>query len=388
MLQPIAKTITLPLLFAVLTCCGALADAQETAATDQEPAQEKPKLKAFLDLRTQIRQKEQLIDFEFGSVPIGFPNLQLQAEKKIAKLEQELLQLRLQTKQSAVDAYLEDPNSNKLVNSQLLTIIKQSLSPTKEWHQFDPSTAAEIAHTVLANGVNTAEMKFLAFRADVALHNFARAEKLLNEIRQTNEVNPEIIQNFEQLQSKWNREFEIRREETANDNLPRIKLETSEGEFIIELFEDHAPQTVANFVSLVESQFFDGQIFHLVVPGKFAQAGCPDGNGRGGPGYQIYSEANLENARHHFSGTVCMSHPEGLEDAGDSKFFILHQPDVGLDGKYTVFGRVIQGMDVVNKLKECDKASLVPDDRESSSIKAATVIRKRDHAYIPTKVGG
>ncbi len=166
--------------------------------------------------------------------------------------------------------------------------------------------------------------------------------------------------------------------------MPRVKLETDAGEIVIELFEDQAPNTVANFISLVESGFYNGLSFYNVHPILTAATGCPFNNGTGGPGYEIKCECYDREIRQHFRGAVSMAH--NGRDTGGSRFFITKQRLPAYDGKFTVFGRVIQGMDVAYKLKAVDNTAVVQKDfKPASKIDRATVIRKRDHVYQPEK---
>ncbi len=121
-----------------------------------------------------------------------------------------------------------------------------------------------------------------------------------------------------------------------------IDMETAR--VVLELFEDHAPNTVANFVSLARKGFYDGLTFHRVVPGTLSQTGCPRGDGTGGPGYCIKCEV-LANPHRHEAGAVSMAHAG--HDTGGSQFFIVHTDQPHLDGHHTVFGRVVEGMDAI-----------------------------------------
>jgi peptidyl-prolyl cis-trans isomerase B (cyclophilin B) len=128
-------------------------------------------------------------------------------------------------------------------------------------------------------------------------------------------------------------------------------IETAKGDIVLELFEKDAPKTVANFVELINKGFYDGLTFHRVIPDFVVQGGCPKGNGTGGPGYTIKCETK-GNPRKHGTGALSMAHAG--KDTGGSQFFITHSPQPHLDGVHTVFGQVIEGMDVVNKIKPGD----------------------------------
>ena len=126
-------------------------------------------------------------------------------------------------------------------------------------------------------------------------------------------------------------------------------IETEKGKIVLELFEEDAPNTVANFVKLANDGFYNGIKFHRVIPNFVIQGGCPRGDGTGGPGYTIKCEIN---SRKHKTGTLSMAHAG--KDTGGSQFFITHSPQPHLDGVHTVFGQVTEGMDVVNSIKQGD----------------------------------
>ena len=123
-----------------------------------------------------------------------------------------------------------------------------------------------------------------------------------------------------------------------------------------ELYPDVAPNTVNNFISLVKKGFYDGLIFHRVIAGFMIQGGDPEGSGMGGPGYSIKGEFNyngVENNLKHSRGVLSMARAQHPDSAG-SQFFIMHADAPHLDGQYAAFGKVIEGMDVVNEIAECD----------------------------------
>ena len=120
---------------------------------------------------------------------------------------------------------------------------------------------------------------------------------------------------------------------------------------VIELFEKEAPGTVANFEKLINEGFYDGLTFHRVIPGFVAQGGCPYGNGMGGPGYTIKCET-AGNPHKHLRGALSMAHRG--KDTGGSQFFICFEPQPHLNGVHTVFGQVIEGMDMVDEIEQGD----------------------------------
>ena len=134
---------------------------------------------------------------------------------------------------------------------------------------------------------------------------------------------------------------------------PVVTFEMESGDIIkAELYPEIAPNTVKNFISLINHNFYDGLIFHRVIEGFMIQGGCPDGNGMGGPGYQIkgeFSQNGFDNSLKHTEGVLSMARSMMPNSAG-SQFFIMHKNSPHLDGQYAAFGKVIEGMDVVNKI--------------------------------------
>lgn len=121
-----------------------------------------------------------------------------------------------------------------------------------------------------------------------------------------------------------------------------------------ELYPTIAPNTVNNFISLVKKGYYDGLIFHRVINGFMIQGGCPDGNGMGGPGYTIkgeFSQNGVKNDLIHTEGVLSMARAMDPDSAG-SQFFIMHKKSPHLDGSYAAFGKVTEGMDIVNKIAE------------------------------------
>ena len=132
----------------------------------------------------------------------------------------------------------------------------------------------------------------------------------------------------------------------TKDNAAAIIEMAKGGRIVIEFYPKDAPNTVDNFVKLTNKGFYNGLTFHRVVPGFVAQGGDPSGNGTGGPGYQIKAEFN---SQPHKTGTLAMARSSEPDSAG-SQFYICLAPQPGLDGQYTVFGQVVEGMDLVNKI--------------------------------------
>ena len=139
--------------------------------------------------------------------------------------------------------------------------------------------------------------------------------------------------------------------------LPIVTFEFNNGDIVkAELYPETAPNTVKNFISLINNNYYDDKIFHRVIKGFMIQGGCPNGNGMGGPGYSIKGEFNgngFKNELKHDEGVLSMARSSHPDSAG-SQFFIMHKKAPHLDGQYAAFGKVIEGLDVVNKIAETE----------------------------------
>ena len=160
----------------------------------------------------------------------------------------------------------------------------------------------------------------------------------------------------------------------ANTN-PIITIEMENGGIIkVELFPQIAPNTVNNFISLVNKQYYNGLIFHRVIRGFMIQGGDPTGTGMGGPGYSIkgeFSQNGFKNDLKHTAGVISMARSMNPDSAG-SQFFIMHKDSPHLDGSYAAFGAVTEGMDVVNKIADT-RTDYSDRPMEEQRIKTVTV---------------
>lgn len=148
----------------------------------------------------------------------------------------------------------------------------------------------------------------------------------------------------------------------------------SGGKIEIELYENIAPNTVRNFISLVDKGFYDGLIFHRVIPGFMIQGGCPQGSGTGGPGYTIKGEFSMNgftNNMKHERGVVSMARAMNPDSAG-SQFFIMVAKSPHLDGQYAAFGRVISGMEEADRIVSVDR-DYMDKPNSQQKIKKASV---------------
>ena len=316
-------------------------------------------------------------------------------EEKRAEIQQQFKELIAKGEkleptliEAAKNAYAESPNSDKEIADLLAKLLFQNV----QRDNYEP--AAEIGKLLMENKCLDKRVPNLAGVAAFATNDFDAAEKYLtvaaengvykslskdDKLGQAGAICLQFAAKYKPL---WEKEKATRDIEASSDNLPRVLLKTNRGDIEIELFENQAPNTVANFISLVQKGFYNGLSFHRVLQGFMAQGGDPKGDGSGGPGYSIPCECYRPDYRHHFRGTLSMAHAG--RDTGGSQFFLTFVPTPHLDSLHTAFGRVVSGMDVLAKLQRRD-----PGDKESprpDKIIEAKVLRKRDHEYKPQKM--
>ncbi|MBR6471765.1 MAG: peptidylprolyl isomerase [Victivallales bacterium] len=178
--------------------------------------------------------------------------------------------------------------------------------------------------------------------------------------------------------------------EAPKEPNPVVRITTSVGDMLVELYEDECPNTVANFIELAEKEFYVGMNFHRVIPGFMAQGGCPNSKyennemgspGTGGPGYRFDDEFSPK-LKHTERGILSMAN-SGPKTNG-SQFFITFAPTSWLDGHHTVFGKVIEGLEVLDKIE----AVGTPEGNPKKTIVFnVEVVSKRDHEYHVKKLG-
>ncbi len=280
---------------------------------------------------------------------------------------------------AAVLAFKAEPNKDEKVAQVAPMAVAYHLE------QDDSDRALKTAQELLAAGHTGKQLHEMA---GTAAFNSDRIDLAEEHLKKAQEAGPlgergqKLLEGIGKEKQAWAAEQTIRAAESKADDLPRVKLQTTAGTMVIELYENQAPNTVANFIHLVEKGFYDGLVFHRVIGSFMAQGGDPTGTGRGGPEWAIACECYREDYRRHFRGTLSMAHAG--KDTGGSQFFLTFVPTPHLDGRHTAFGRVIEGLDVLPKIVRRDPGDTIAP----TQITKATVIRKRDHAYEPKKLPG
>jgi cyclophilin family peptidyl-prolyl cis-trans isomerase len=289
--------------------------------------------------------------------------------------------------QAAEAAFAVTGNKRPEIGKFLATHLKYDV----EHDDYEP--AVPIARALIDNGYDNARVYNYGGMAAFCTNDFDTAQKWLEEADKNSVLDvdgKQFLEHLAEYSELWDAEEKLREAEAKADDLPRVLMKTSKGDLVLELFENEAPNTVANFVSLVEKGFYNGVKFHRVLEHFMAQGGDPEGTGNGGPGYSIPDETDNPDYRKHFRGSLSMA-KTNQPDTGGSQFFLMFRPSgpaagYDLNGKHTVFGRVIDGMEVLSRIQRINPEDPKPGDKPDKIVEA-TVIRKRKHEYVPKKVG-
>ncbi|HEX6960542.1 MAG TPA: peptidylprolyl isomerase [Lacipirellula sp.] len=295
-----------------------------------------------------------------------------------------------QISDAGLAVYKADPQGHQDVNDTLLAIARFHITGGANGDGGDQyEKALKLIKGLIDAGAGEQWPKLYLWGALSAYNtnDFELAEQYFNKWNASGAADPDLPHNFVEMamQSQqnlpamkraWEKESQLRAAEAKADDLPRVKFTTTKGEIVLEMFENEAPQSVANFITLVKQGYYDGVPFHRVLPGFMAQGGDPTGTGTGGPGYTIQDEQRKPNARKHFRGSLSMANT-GQPNSGGSQFFLTFVPTSFLDGRHAVFGRVIEGMDVAASIRRRD-----PDaGGAADKIIKAEVLRDRGHGY-------
>ena len=331
--------------------------------TDSRFVQSQAELKKLIGELTALQAEYQQPNADKASIENKFNITRDKAREAALALEQ-----------SASAAVLANPE-----NTDACAVVRDVLQAAIQAD--DPKKALRLVNTLNDAGKANEDVLLNGATAAMITSELDLAEKFLKAAEEAG-MSPDKITSLQEAieaeRPKVATEMATRAAEEKADDLPQVKIETTKGTIVVELFENEAPNTVANFISLVENQFYNGTPFHRVIPQFMAQGGDPTGTGTSGPGYTIECECDLPNARKHFLGSLSMAHAG--KDTGGSQFFLTFRPTEHLDGRHTVFGRVIEGFDVLPKITRTEGPQARPTQ---DKIISAEILRKRDHAYEP-----
>lgn len=356
----------------------------ETKPSEAKPSAAKPATKEQAEFDKLLGQWKELIG-KLQDLQLEYKKVKPAERKAIRAKFAELLKqgdaLEPKLVAAAEAAYRAAPNTSQDVDDLLTSVITQD----EDNDYYEP--VLPIAKLLVEHKFANPRIYDAAGKAAYQLNDYDLADKDFKQAEKDGTLDAEgqrWLQELPDSKAKWAKEKALREKEDHADKaheLPRVELKTTKGPIVLELYENQAPNTVANFISLVEKGFYNGLSFHRVLPHFMAQGGDPKGDGSGGPGYTIACECYRPDHRDHFRGTLSMAHAG--KDTGGSQFFITFVRTPNLDGMHTAFGRVISGFDTLAKLQRRDPSQ--PDQPKPDKIIEATVLRKRDHNYEPVK---
>lgn len=375
------RVIGLWLLALSLSCVGQAA-AQDSPAPDA-PATDAPTTTsspaaAFEALHAQWTKFSLELDkarYRVNNCPPEQKNEAVLAYDTLLEQGNELLR---QFSDAAVAAFEADP-ANAEAERYLTIMIEHTLTADR----YD--NVLRMAQAVIEHGKPDAKLYEQAAIAAFEVGDLDTAEKYFAEGAKLGELTDESKARRDTIpewREKIAREMQLRAAETAADNLPRVTVTTTKGDIVLELYEDQAPNAVANFISLAERKFYNGLEFYRVQNNFAAVAGCPLNRGTGGPGYEILCETDRDDRRAAMRGTVSMVN-SGRGRCGSPFFISLASSGVNhSEASNPVFGRVISGMDVVERLRRVDPDT-TSKDFGRDRILDTRVDRRREHEYAP-----
>jgi len=377
--------------------------APQRAQNEAEAAELGPKNKAFMESLTEYREISKKLTAMKIEYQDAAPKRQQEIDTVYSGLYKQGQELHKKLIALALDAHEETPNRNPSVIDLLYSMVGY------EFQRENYEESVRIFKRLAASGINKEATQFYVFAGLSAMltMNYDEAEKWLKIAGESEALatmfrdwasksksGSELVRTLQsqlqimpQVKEAWAKEQEIRKAETVAGErdpakkLPRVEITTTKGKIVLELFENEAPNTVANFISLVEKGFYNGVVFHHVLPNFMAQGGDPTGSGSGGPGYAFDDECGnrFPQYRKHFRGSISMANAGS--NTNGSQFFLTFVPTVFLDGRHTVFGRVVEGIDVLAEIQRVDPSDEEAPIPELDKIIEAKVLNKRDHAY-------
>lgn len=380
----------------ILLCCCVLAPS--ITAKQLMPPTEQPKQPEIIDYQPESAGLKQALSKlrdqfkELHSLEIRYHNSDSIEEE--SRYKREWYQLRESMHglhNNLLQAALEEFLANTIEKAKLGKIIFQSLKRNVEKDNFDGMLA--IAKSLYDAGYPDPELRQFYMQCCFAENEYGLAAEAIKTDGLSSDQVSEMLKQFDILAKNWEDELKARQRDAAGEPLPQAKISTTKGEIIVELFENDAPEAVANFITLAEQGSYDYSDFFLVIQHFGAQAGCPNEDGSGGPGYMIKDEFDAPNARKMFRGSLVLATLQDVPNSGGSQFYIPFLPSSVVGRKPTVFGRVISGMTNLANLnridphKKDDKSNEEKDPKlPPDEIITVEIIRKRNHPYEFTRL--
>ena len=396
----IIRFFVLPLCCLLSLC--AILSAQETALqlvkSEQEAVELGPKNKAFMEAFAEYRELGKKLTAMKKEYYDAKPERRQEIDAQYSGLFKQGLVLHKKSVELALDAHDEVPHRNPSVNNLLYLTVGDAFDCERyeeAVHIFKRLSASDIPAELGRFYVPAGFSAMLSMNYKEAEEWLKKAtelgelEKVFKDWARTEPGRERLAAMQSQLgmmaniKEAWGKEQEIRKAEAETGvrdpakKLPRVEITTTKGKFVLELFENEAPNTVANFISLVESGFYNDTLFHRVLPNFMAQGG----QGRG-VNFSLDDECGnrFPQYRKHFRGSISMANT-GRPNTNSSQFFLTFVPTYHLDGGHTVFGHVVEGIEVladIQRFNPQDEEAMIP---ELDKIIEAKVLNKRDHAY-------
>lgn len=363
--------------------CGAMAAtwllfvapvmSQEVPATPQDPAAAQQALDAAVarfeqSFRrwTEVSQQLEALGAEFQTAaPARRTEIREQLLEQFRGLREMVGELRA----AALEHYRLAPNQDENVQEVLLRLAATDL------YEDRIESALEIVGLMLTKSTTYRGVNDLAGLISYCRDDFVSAKQFwqaATDQAAISSANAALFQTIDQRIAEYDAEAKLRlAEEGQGGTLPIVEIKTTKGTIKVILYRNQAPIAVDNFLARVQEGFYNGLVWHTVIPNNFAQTGCPIGDGTGNGGEAIPGEARKVDARKHFYGSLSMAIQEGKPDSASTQFFVTFRPLPNLDNRNTVFGRVIEGhavLEALNRVSPDKPGELEPDRIESAVI--------------------
>lgn len=381
-LSLVLVSILMPLSLASWSSCQDL-DVTPEATGSQDDDSQLTAEERYLQNKSELRKTEKKINDLYINLDLGSQGIRSKQLEEIQKLQQQEDQLVVEVYESAVDTVRDSEELDPRLAHSLQEYAIASMGGGIRRVPYSPAKTVEICDLLEERGVERANFFNLKFRAKMASLEFEEIRSIVDEAVEIGVTFPQsFMDNLDTAEQKWIREKSFR---SAESNLPKIRLETELGDIELVLYEDQAPNAVKNFVSLIDKDFFKGLEFFEAKRGVQVRSGCAQNTGSAPSAYTIASEAESENARHHFPGSISMMTDERL-NVCYSQFIITQRPLPHLDGRYPVIGRVVSGLDILDQIVRATDSSNVSGGPRVVIDSIEVLNLRADTTYVPEKM--
>ncbi len=353
------------------------------APPEQQEQETSDPLEYFKQTKDEYRKIENEINELYTNLNLGLQETRTKQLQEVKALQFKQDQVKVEMFEAALAVARDIEDFELAPIYEVLEYAKFSYGGSRHSIPFDPAKTIEICEILRQRGVPESKLFQLEINASLASLNFENANNKINDaIKNGVNIPQPFIDSVSDAEQKWTREKTCRAEEK---DLPTIRMETTQGDITLVLFEDEASEAVLNFVSLIDSNFYNGLDFFQVKRGQLVRSGCPQNDGSSIPDYNVAGEAENENARHHFAGSLSMI-TDSKKKSCHSQFIIAQRPLPHLDNNFAVIGRITEGMDVLDKIIQVTNSS-IQRGIGKPKIKTIEVLNRRSGtAYLPNKL--